>query len=43
MKFPKHIDTISIGLPIVYYKGHRIISVTKGCLILANSADTDDM
>ena len=44
MGFPKHIDTISMGLPIEYFKESQVefskfwyISVPEGCLILANS------
>ena len=51
MGFSIHIDNISIGLPIVYFKGLQIefsvlcISVLEGLvvLILANSADPDEM
>ena len=46
MDFPKHIDTISLGLPIVYYKGlpvefqnNDIFLSLKIVLILANSED----
>ena len=41
MDFPIHLDTISMGLPIVYFKGSRVefsrlwcISVPEGCLTL---------
>ena len=42
------IDTISMGLPIVYFMGtqvdfFKIIPVPRGFLILANSADPDEM
>ena len=53
MDFHIHIDTISMGLPIVYLRGSPVefsklcVSVTKGCfnlfLKLANSADPDEM
>ena len=50
MDFPIHIDTISIGLPIVYFKRSQVefsklsgISVPDVVLILANSADPDEM
>ena len=50
MDFPKHIDTISMGLSIVYNKGHmynyliydEFLSL-KGVLIIANSVDPDEM
>ena len=48
MDFPIHIDT-SMGLPIVYFKGSReefsksLLLSLKIVLILANSADTDEM
>ena len=50
MDFPIHIDTTSVGLPIVYFKGHRLsflnydvfLSLKIVC-ILANSADPDEM
>ena len=45
-----HMDTISMGLPIVYFKGHRknyliydVFLFLKVVLILANSADPDEM
>ena len=45
-----HIDTISMGLPIVYFKGHMynflnydVFLSLKVVLILANSADSDEM
>ena len=50
MDFPTHIDTMSIGLPIVYFKGSGYNFLYKGVflslkvvLILANSADPDEM
>ena len=50
MDFPIHIDTISIGLPILYVKGSQIGFFNNGVfqslkvnLILANSADPDEM
>ena len=52
MDLPIHIDTISMGLPIVYFKGAQVefsklrctcFSVPEGCLNLANSADSDEM
>ena len=50
MDFSIHLDTISMGLPIVYFKGSQVkvpklwcISVPEGFLILANSADPDEM
>ena len=55
MDFPIHIDTISMGLPIVYLKGSQVdcsklhlydVQVflsLKVVLILANSADPDEM
>ena len=49
MDFPIHIDTISMGLPIVYFKGHRynflhydVFLSLKVDIILANNADLDD-
>ena len=47
MDFPIHIDTINMGLPIVYLKGSQV-EFSKMCFILslkidlalANSADT---
>ena len=46
MDFPIHIDTISMGLPIVYFKGSKVklliydVSLSmKVVLILANSAE----
>ena len=45
MDFPIQFDTISMGLPIVYFKGSQLefsklldISVPEDCLILAKSA-----
>ena len=48
MDFPIHIDTISMGLPIVHFKGSQVefynaILSLKVILILANSADPDEM
>ena len=44
MDFQIHIDTISIGLPIVYFeRPNELISVPGGCLTLAKSADPDEM
>ena len=51
MDFPKYIDAISIGLPILYFnKGSQVdfskliyISVSEIVLILANSVDPDEM
>ena len=49
MDFPIHIDTISMGLPIVYFKGSQVefsllcFLSLKVALILANSADPDEM
>ena len=50
LDFPLHIDLISMGLPIVYFKGSpvsfsrlRCISVHECCLILANSADPGEI
>ena len=46
MGFPIHIDTVSMGLPIVFFKGSQedlCISVAEGCLNLANGADPDGM
>ena len=48
MGFPIHDDTISIGLPILYFKGPQV-EVSKNdaslkvVLILANIADPDEM
>ena len=45
MYYPIHIDTISMGLPIVYFKGSLVeFSLSlKVVLILANSADSNEM
>ena len=50
MDFPIHIDTIIMGLPIVYFKGSQIkfselwsFLSLKIVLILANSADPNEM
>ena len=51
MGFPKHIDTVSMGLPILYFKGSQVEVFTnndvflslKVVLIWANSADPDEM
>ena len=51
MDFPIHIDTISMDLSILYFKGHRSkflkiehISVPEDCFyLMANSADPDEM
>ena len=50
MDFPILIDTISMGLPIVYFKGLQVEFLNydaflslKVVLILANSADPDEM
>ena len=50
MDFPIYIDTISMGLPIVYLKGTQVDFLTydvflslKIGLIIANSADPDEM
>ena len=50
MDFPIHIDTISMGLPIVYFKGSQVDFLNydvflslKIILIFANSADPDEM
>ena len=47
--FPIHIDTTSMGLPILYFKGpqvevsYDVFLSLKVVLILANSADPDEM
>ena len=46
MGFPIHIDTISMGLPILYFKGLQVDFskydvFLEVVLILANSADPD--
>ena len=49
MDFPIHIDTISMGLPMVYFKGskvelnYEVFLSLKDVLFLANSADPDEM
>ena len=50
MDFPIHNDTISMELPIVYFKGSQVeisnydvLLSLKIVLILANSADPDEM
>ena len=45
MDFPTHIDTISIRLPILYFKGSQIefSKFLKVVLILVKSADPDEM
>ena len=50
MDYHIHIDTISMELSILYFKGllvlislKRCISVTEDCFILANTADPDEM
>ena len=50
MEFPNHIDTMSMGLPIVYFKGswveflkYDVFLSLRVVLILANSADPDEM
>ena len=52
MDFPIHIDTIIMGLSIVYFKGSQVdflnyqvhvFQFGKVVLILANSADPDEM
>ena len=49
MDFPIHIDTISMGLINVYFKGLKVdfskllcISIPEGVVIKANSADPDE-
>ena len=48
--FPIHIDTICMGLPIVYFKGSQVeflmydvFCSLKVVLIIANSVDPDEM
>ena len=48
--FPTHIDTISMGFSILYFKGLHVknfefqyISVPEDIFTLANSADLDEM
>ena len=50
MDFPIHIDTICMGLPIVYLKGSQVEFLNydvflslKVILTFANSADQDEM
>ena len=51
MDFPIHIDTISMGQPIVFFKGSQVeyflyydvYRSLKIVLILANSAEPDEM
>ena len=49
MDFPIHVDTICMGLPIVYFKGSRVAIYNyvflslRLVLILANSADPNEM
>ena len=50
MDFPTHIDTISMGLPIVYFKVLQIefsklwcVFSLKVVLILANTANLDEI
>ena len=50
MDFPTYIDTISMGLPILYFKGSQIefsqllcISVPKGYFNLSIIVDPDEM
>ena len=50
MDFPIHIDTISMGLQIVYFKGSQVEYLNydvflslKIVLILANNADPGEM
>ena len=50
MDFPIHIDSMIMGLPIVYVKGSQfffqnfdVFLFLKLVLILANSADSDEM
>ena len=49
MDFPLHIDTIRMGLPIVYFNGSKVKFLNydvflslKVVLILANSADPNE-
>ena len=47
MSFTKHVVTISMGLPIVYFEGYNLLNYSiflplKIVLILANSADPDE-
>ena len=48
MGFPIYIETISMELPNLYFKGFLVkisvlISVPEDCFILANSEDPDEM
>ena len=50
MDFPINIDTISMGLPILYFKGpevevlnYDVFLSLKVVFILANSADPEEM
>ena len=45
MNSPIHIDTISMGLPILRFNGSQVVFsiMLKVVLILANSADPDEM
>ena len=47
MDFPIHIETISVRLPIVYFKGnflnYDIFLPLKVVLIISNSVDPDEM
>ena len=50
MDFPLYIDTISMGLPIVYFRGlqvgisnYNVVLSLKVVFILANNADPDEM
>ena len=50
MDCPIHIDTMSVGLPIVYFKGsqveflnHDVFLSLKVVFIMANNADPDEM
>ena len=50
MDFPIHSDTLSMGLPIVHFKGSQVefsifdvLLSLKVVLILANSAEADEM
>ena len=44
MDLPIHIDTISMELPIVYFKRlHDVFLPLKVVLILSNSVDTDEI
>ena len=50
MDFPIHIDTISMGLPILYFKESQVKNLNfniylslKVFFIFANSADPDEM